>query len=165
MEKDSHKTVFLHSSSIFADRVPTQVTTILGSCVSVCLWDSKLRIGGMNHFMLSLWNGDGLASPKFGNIAISKLIEKMTKLGSEQKHLQAKIFGGADLFEGFSRDGLSIGGMNIKIAEEILKQEKIPIVNFSVGGKQGRKIIFDTSTGEVLMKYIRKGLISNPSES
>ena len=161
MEKEVHKSIFLHSSSIFADRAPTQVTTILGSCVSVCLWDSKLRMGGINHFMLSLWNGEGLATPKYGNIAIDKLIDKMAKMGSEKKNIQAKIFGGADLFEGFSKDRASIGEMNIKIAEEILRHEKIPIVNFSVGGKQGRKIIFNTSTGEVFMKFIPKTLVNN----
>jgi chemotaxis protein CheD len=159
MEKEGYKSVFLHSSSIFAEGVPCQITTILGSCISVCLWDSKLKIGGMNHYMLSLWNGDGLASPKFGNIAIEKLIEKMIKLGSDQKNLQAKIFGGADLFDRSKRESVTIGGMNIKIAEEILKRQRIRIVNCSVGGKQGRKIIFNTSTGEVLLKYIQKGLI------
>ncbi|HYG40587.1 MAG TPA: chemotaxis protein CheD, partial [Cytophagales bacterium] len=119
-------------------------------------WDSKLKFGGINHYMLSFWNGEGLASPKFGNIAIEKLIKKMKEMGSENKNLQAKIFGGAEVLENM-KGGFKIGELNIKTAEEILKHEKIPIVGFSVGGKKGRKIIYCTNTGEVLMKYINKG--------
>ena len=68
---------FLYPSALFASREPYIVNTILGSCVAVCLYDVKLQIGGINHYMLPFWNGQGLASPKFGNIAISKLLEKM----------------------------------------------------------------------------------------
>ena len=68
---------YLYPSALFAEKEQYMVDTILGSCVAVCLFDTKLKIGGINHYMLPLWNGNGLASPKFGNIATEKLIEKI----------------------------------------------------------------------------------------
>jgi chemotaxis protein CheD len=132
-----------------------EITTILGSCVSVCLWDSKLKMGGMNHFMMPFWNGDGLASPKYGNIAIEKLIFNLLYLGSERENLVAKVFGGAAVLN--SCDGIfNIGERNIQIQEELLRQESIKVVAGSLGGTVGRKLIFETGTGLVKMKYISK---------
>ncbi|HEX2974864.1 MAG TPA: chemotaxis protein CheD, partial [Bacteroidales bacterium] len=62
MEPASH---FLYPSTLFVSREPVIVNTILGSCVAVCLYDTLLKYGGINHYMLPLWNGQGLASPKF----------------------------------------------------------------------------------------------------
>ncbi len=148
---------FLYPSTIFADRRPHQVVTILGSCLSVCIWDDKLGFGGINHYMLPLWNGEGLASPKFGNIAIEKLIHKMTSLGSNRKNLIAKIFGGADQFNSNAQSQYKIGERNVKLAVDMLREEKIDIINFSVGGNKGRKVIFYTQTGEILMRYVQSG--------
>ncbi|MBF0165687.1 MAG: chemotaxis protein CheD, partial [Magnetococcales bacterium] len=61
--------------ALFAQNGAYVITTVLGSCIAVCLWDRMRKEGGMNHYKLPLWNGDGLPSPKYGNIAIAKLIE------------------------------------------------------------------------------------------
>ncbi|MCK4991538.1 MAG: chemotaxis protein CheD [Bacteroidales bacterium] len=105
--------------------------------------------------MLPWWNGQGLSSPKFGNIAIYKLVEKMEALGCSKKNLQAKIFGGGEILE-FGHDHFHIGERNIETAYELLKEIGIPITGQSVGGKLGRKIQFSTDTGNVKMKYINK---------
>src|SRR5688572_13771956 len=86
---------YLFPSTIFAELLPHQVKTILGSCVAVCLFDQVLNYGGINHYMLPWWNGNGMPSPKYGDIAIERLIDKMLFLGSQKKNLVAKIFGGA----------------------------------------------------------------------
>ncbi len=145
--------LFLYPAALFASSKPHQVTTILGSCVSVCLWDPVLQIGGLNHFMLPLWNGQGLASPRYGNIAIHKLIEKMIALGSNKRNLRAKVFGGGEVIT-TTISQFHIGDRNITIAKEVLEEEKIPIVSSSVGGKQGRKIIYYTNNGEVMHRFI-----------
>ncbi len=149
---------FLYPSAIFASRTPYTITTILGSCVSVCLWDPVLQIGGMNHFMLPLWNGQGLASPKYGNIAIPKLIEKLYSFGSQKYNLRAKVFGGAEVIESNSKQFL-IGERNAAIAFDILAEEKIQILSSSIGGNAGRKIIFFTENGEVKHKFIQKTIM------
>ena len=85
---------FLFPGTIFADPGEFQISTVLGSCVALCLWDSVAKIGGMNHYMLPFWNGEGLATPKYGNIAIEKLLSRMLRLGCRKENLVAKIFGG-----------------------------------------------------------------------
>jgi chemotaxis protein CheD len=105
--------------------------------------------------MLPFWNGQGLASPKYGNIAINKLLEKMQALGSSQRNLIAKIFGGANVIE-TNNIQFMIGDRNIAVAMESLKELQIQIVSQSIGGSLGRKIQFNTSTGEVRQKIIEK---------
>lgn len=105
--------------------------------------------------MLPFWNGTGLASPKYGNIAIKKIIDKMIEFGSKPTNLQAKIFGGGEVVE-TKTNIFKIGERNIEIAVKTLKEYKIRITGQSVGGKQGRKIRFNTETGVVLMKLIQK---------
>jgi chemotaxis protein CheD len=149
------KSHYLYPAALFAEPEPHMVDTILGSCVAVCLYDPVKKIGGINHFMLPFWNGTGLASPKYGNIAIQKLLDKMLALGSEKKNIQAKVFGGGEVVETKS-NLFRIGERNIEIALKMLQEQKIHITAKSVGGTLGRKIRFNTETGVVLMKLIQK---------
>lgn len=151
-ETNSH---FLYPAALYASKKPYQINTILGSCVAVCIWDSVLKYGGMCHYMLPYWNGEGLASPKYGNIAIEKLLEKMYSFGSEKRNLIAKLFGGGEVID-FKNPQFHIGQRNIKLANEMLNDKKIPIVSASLGGKLGRKIIFYTDTGNVKQKYVQR---------
>ena len=84
---------YLYPSALFAEKTPFMVDTVLGSCVAVCLFDNQLKIGGINHYMLPFWNGNGLASPKYGNIATEKLVEKMALVSNiwSQKFLVEQI--------------------------------------------------------------------------
>ena len=145
---------YLFPAEIFVSREPTMVSTVLGSCIAVCLWDSRRAIGGMNHYLLPLWNGDGLATPKYGNIAIRQLVEKILAQGAERKNLQAKIFGGAAMWD--NSNGLfAIGLRNIELAQQQLKELQIPLVASDVGGSQSRKIFFNTGDGSVLLRRHR----------
>lgn len=149
---------FLYPSALYAAKEPTTVSTILGSCVAVCLYDKINSIGGINHFMLPLWNGQGLASPKYGNIAIEKLLERMLLLGCQKKNLVAKVFGGGEVIETSSQ--FHIGARNIEVAMAMLAENDIPVVAKSVGGKLGRKLEYDTDTGSVRQRYIQKTICS-----
>lgn len=124
------------------------VHTVLGSCVSVCLWDRRLACGGMNHFMLPLWNGEGLATPKYGNIAIENLLEQMLFMGCRKEDLVAKVFGGANVMRG-DPDFFNVGERNIIVAREHLGRHRIPVVGMEVGGNIGFKVIFNTQNGIV----------------
>ena len=153
-------THFLYPSTLFACREPFIVNTILGSCVAVCFYDTVWKFGGINHYMLPFWNGQGLASPKFGNIAINKLLEKMLVLGSNQKNIIAKVFGGGNILEG-STSQFMIGDRNVAVARDMLMELKIQIVSQSVGGTLGRKIQFNIATGEVKQRMIDKQTVAN----
>lgn len=143
---------FLYPSNLFVAGNHTEVTTVLGSCVSVCLYDPSKGVGGMNHYMLPFWNGNGLATAKFGNIAIEKLIKEMLRKNCKPEDLIAKVFGGANQVDFTAR----IGDRNAEVAKQVLKEYGIRIVAQSLGGQRGRKIIFDTKTGVVKMKFVGK---------
>ncbi len=153
MDKINH--YYLLPGAIFVSKENYFVTTILGSCVAVCLYDAKLKFGGINHFMLPYWSGQGLGSPRYGDIAIIKLIDEMQKYGSEKKNLIAKLFGGASVLD-YSNTSMNVGGRNIQLAKDLLNENKIKLLSENTGGKKGRKIIFKTQTGEVYHKFLDK---------
>ncbi|MBN2347716.1 MAG: chemotaxis protein CheD [Bacteroidales bacterium] len=151
---NNYNSIYLYPAALIVRDSPFYVTTILGSCISVCLYDKTKNTGGINHFMLPLWNGEGLPTPKFGNIAIQKLLDKMCIMGSKKEHLIAKVFGGGEVIECHSQF-FNIGKKNINIAFEMLNELGIPVISQSIGGKLGRKIVFNTHTGEVIHRFVK----------
>lgn len=145
---------YLLPGEIFSSKKPHAVDTILGSCIAVFLWDTLLQCAGINHYMLPLSNKEGIESFKYGNVAIPELINRMQKMGCNKKNIIAKIFGGSEIAH--SNSAFNIGSRNIALAQDILKKAQIPIASFSVGGNLGRKVIFYTNSGEVLINYIKQ---------
>ncbi len=152
--QDGANNHYLYPGMLFAKSGQYVISTILGSCVAVCLWDNVLCQGGMNHYLLPLWNGEGLPTPKYGNVAIPMLIEKMRLIGSRRDNLVAKVFGGGSVLESLSGP-IDVGSRNIALADEILASEKIAVVSSDLGGNSGRKIFFVTDTGEVFVRKFR----------
>ncbi len=144
----------LYPADIFVDKSPHIVNTVLGSCVSVCLYDPVLELGAINHFILPQWNGHDLATMKYGNLAIIRILEGLLNYGSKYENIVAKVFGGAEVLSG-TPTNFHIGRRNARIAIEILNEFKIPIVMSNLGGNRGRKISFNTQTGEVEHDFIR----------
>lgn len=146
---------FLYPSNLYVSKESEWITTVLGSCVSVCFYDSTTKIGGINHFMLPFWNGEGLESPRFGNVAIVQLFQKMLDSGAKKGDIVCKIFGGAEVLS--KTDSVfNIGQRNIELAYKVIADLGVPIKGSSTGGKLGRKIHFNSGTGEVLQKYLAK---------
>lgn len=142
---------YLYPGMLFAEPEPHRVTTVLGSCVAVSLFDPALRVGGINHYMLPLWNGEGLCTPRYGNVAIEALVERLLGFGCLASRLQAKLFGGAAMWD--SRGStVSVGDRNVELAWRMLERCGIPVVSNDTGGAAGRKIIFFTGTGEVFLR-------------
>ncbi len=147
---------YLHPGEIFCNKKPYLVDTILGSCVSVFLWDSVLQFAGINHYMLPSCNNAGQASYKYGDVAIPEIINRMLQMGSSRNNLKAKIFGGSEM--GYSNSAFNIGQRNLALAKDLLNDEKIPVINQSIGGNIGRKVIFHTLPGEVFISYIKQDI-------
>jgi chemotaxis protein CheD len=158
---EQKNTYFLYPGQLAVFKEPMAITTILGSCVAVCLWDTKLKFGGMNHYLLPFWKMQGLRTPKFGNVAIEQLIEEMIKNGSSIYSLVAKVFGGAKVLEVSESSFFNIGKQNAEIAVEMLDKFGISTPVLQVGGLNGRKIMFKTDTGEVFLKMIDKSTTTN----
>lgn len=141
---------YLMPSTLYVDKRPTQIQTVLGSCIAVCIYDVQLKYGGMNHYMLPVWKNEGLATPKYGNIAIPKLIEKMLRNNSRKKDLVAKIFGGSNHF--LEKNFYEIGKRNVEIAHELLSNEGIQIAAQDVGGQISRTVYMDTESNVIHLK-------------
>jgi chemotaxis protein CheD len=140
--------LYLHAGQLHASAEACYVTTILGSCVAVCLWDGHAGVGGVNHFLLPYCPADAaLANARFGNVAMARLIERLIALGARRDRLQAKVFGGACVIEAFRGSGRHLGEKNVEMAMGALEEAAIPVVSRDVGGHHGRKLVFDTGEG------------------
>lgn len=145
--------VYLYPGDLIVTSDPSVISTVLGSCVSVCLLDPVTRSGGANHFLLPhLTRGDG-SSCRFGRTAMEMLVTRMLSLGCDKRNLTARVFGGASQFEG-TRERISIGQQNVQVATRFLEDEGIPILAQEVGGARGRKLVFHTETGAVFVKTL-----------
>ncbi|MDH4226780.1 MAG: chemotaxis protein CheD [Deltaproteobacteria bacterium] len=151
------KTHYLYPGMIFAHSEPYQVSTILGSCVAVVFIDPVHRVCGINHFIMPLWNGEGLPTPKFGNVAIQKLYEKVIAIGAEKRLIQAKVFGGASIHSRVTGP-VNVGPRNVKVAFDMVMELGVPIVASDTGGNYGRKLILSTETGGVKVKMLKNAI-------
>lgn len=138
-----------------AAKNPVEITTILGSCVSVILYDEGAKCGGLNHFLLPQPLRPEASSWRYGVDAIPALIEDLLALGASREKLVAKVYGGANVLKDV-QIGASIGKRNIEFALETLEKQGIRIVEKSVGGEYCRKIAFnvgDFSVRQTIINY------------
>jgi len=148
-----HTNYFLEAGYLFLATKSTVISTVLGSSVSVCIYDRKQNVGGINHFQFPFTGERNQATARYGNVATIALIRMMVNNGSKIKHLEAQILGGA-----YNRkfSPKNIGLKNIIVARKILAREKINIVSEDVGGEKGRKIVFNTDTSEIAVIKVEK---------
>jgi chemotaxis protein CheD len=144
---------YIAPGQIFVSAAPAAITTILGSCIAVCLWEPRRRIGGMNHFMLPQYASAGVASPRFGNVAMEQLVEQMRLAGARLPLLQARVIGGSCMFEQMQSSN-HLGHKNAELAMEFLRRRAIEIVEVAVGGTRGRRLTFHTDEGTTCLKLI-----------
>lgn len=136
------------------------MTTGLGSCIGVCLWDSVTKVGGLAHIMLpdSTQSNSTQNKAKYADTGILQLIEEMSKLGANRVRLTAKIAGGAQMFN-FPGSGniMRIGERNTAAVKKCLEEYKIRLLAEDTGGNFGRTITFNTVDGLLQIKTINKG--------
>ena len=139
--------VYLQPGQLYASSQASAVTTVLGSCVAICLFDPVAAVGGMNHYLLPFFAGAGKGTPRFGNVAMTQLLERLLASGAVRGRLQAKVFGGACVLEAFQARQGHLGEKNATVAFRLLEEHSIPVVSSDVGGRSGRKLIFHSDTG------------------
>ena len=125
-------------------------TTVLGSCVSACLFDDERGVGGINHFLLPDGGNFDQQSVKYGSMAMELLINAMLKKGARRQAMRAKLFGGARI--GVLKN--NIGQRNIEFALAYMQQEGFPVVSESLGGTQARRLQFKASTGHARINVV-----------
>jgi chemotaxis protein CheD len=144
--------VYLHAGQLAAVATPTAITTILGSCVAVCLHDPAARVGGMNHFLLP-HHVERERSPRFGTVAVPQLVEAVVKAGASRGALRAKVFGGASVL-GALRATRNLGEENAELALRLLADAGIPVLDRDVGGTRGRKVVFIADEGTAWVRQL-----------
>jgi len=150
------RSTYLLPGELHASADPCQIRTILGSCVAICLWDSRQHIGGMNHFLLPASSAGHPASSRFADVATRTLLEALQSLGCRLPHFQAKIFGGASMFQKPDRAVISLGAQNVAAALELMRKAGIPVSVQETGGTHGRKIMLNTDDGVVWCQRIQE---------
>ncbi len=140
------------------------ISTLLGSCVSACLYDSVNKIMGMNHFLLSNKRykkaGPIYASEagRYGIHAMELVINGMLKLGANRKYINAKAFGGGTVLQTSDNENnfFNIGEINVRFIKEFLETENIPMITSDLGGSLGRVIRFHGNDYSVFVRKIKK---------
>ena len=137
------------------------IVTVLGSCIAACIRDTRLGIGGMNHFMLPIQSlhsnthRPNAASPElcYGNWAMEFLINAILKQGGRKERLEVKLFGGGKVLG--SMTNIDIGNRNILFVRDFLFREGLSIVAEDLGSDHPRKVLYFPDTGAVKMKRLR----------
>lgn len=133
------------------------ITTVLGSCISACIRDTKTGMGGMNHFMLpdnQVQSRDGQIpeSMRYGSYAMEVLLNELIKNGVQHENLEAKIFGGGRVMRDMAL--MNIGERNANFVRKFLKDEGIRIVAEDLNDIYSRKVYFFPRTGKVFVKKL-----------
>ena len=134
------------------------IVTVLGSCVSACVRDAVLGIGGMNHFMLPTSGGNGSwenaatgASTRYGNFAMEQMINEILKRGASRKNLEVKVTGGGKILSQMT----DIGRKNIEFVEDYVRAERLKLLARDLGDIHPRKVYYTPSTGKMFVKKLR----------
>jgi len=158
----NHKRITIDPGEYYVAHEDVLITTLLGSCVSACLYDPYNKIVGMNHFLLSsrryakslpVCTTD---AGRYGIHSMELLINEMWNQGAQRGNLKAKAFGGGSILkpaDAFTSNFLTVGEVNVRFIIEFLKNEKIPLVSSDLGGTVGRVINFYSEDFSV---YVRK---------
>ena len=138
------------------------VATVLGSCVSACIRDTRLKVGGMNHFMLPLdasrgenvWGAAVSAATRYGNVAMERLINDILKLGGRREDLEIKLVGGGRVLAEISAD---IGARNIDFVRRYMFNEGFTIAGEDLGDQFARRVVYFPQTGRMRVRKLTSG--------
>jgi chemotaxis protein CheD len=135
------------------------LTTVLGSCVSACVRDTRLQVGGMNHFMLpldgsngeSVWGTAVSAATRYGNVAMERLINDILKLGGRRQDLEIKLVGGGHVLADMSTD---IGARNIEFVRDYMKDEGFHVAVEDLGDHYPRRVVYFPQSGRMRVRKL-----------
>lgn len=154
--------LFLKPGEMLVSEEPTIVTTLLGSCVAVTMFGPRQRVGAICHALLPTCRKDFPCSHghseagKYVECAVRLMVEGLVARGVPRNEIEAKLFGGSDMFDKAQGGSRSVGSQNLEMALSMLEGESVRLVTQDLGGPRGRKIIFHTHTGEVFLKRLRR---------
>ena len=142
------------------------VSTVLGSCVSACIRDSRCNVGGMNHFMLPLdesqgtsaWGEAVSSATRYGNVAMERLINEILKLGGRRDDLQIKLVGGGHVLPEMTTD---IGARNIAFVRQFIEREGYQVLGEDLGDRFARRVVYFPQSGRIRVRKLIPGRDEN----
>ena len=148
-------TVKLISGDCYVSEKGEILDTILGSCISACIRDPILRVGGMNHFLLP--GSETMVTKlsdaaRYGVFAMEQLINGLLKIGARKERLEVKVFGGGNVINNSAR----IGSKNAEFVRHFLEDEGLKIISEDLEGDVPRRVHYYTDTGKVLLKKLSR---------
>lgn len=151
-----HEIASILPGEFFVSQSPMIVYTVLGSCISACIRDPFVGVGGMNHFMLPEPKETGHdswgESTRYGSFAMESLINGILKRGGHRNRLEIKLFGAGKIYDG----KIDVGDTNAKWVIQYLKSEGLTVVKTDLGDVFPRKVYYQTDSGRVLLKKIER---------
>lgn len=152
----SHEIASILPGEFFVSKEPMVVYTVLGSCISACIRDPLIGVGGMNHFMLpepkDMAHDSWGESTRYGSFAMESLINEILKRGGLKSRLEVKLFGAGRIYEG----NIDIGARNVQWVLGFLKTEGLAAAKTDLGDVSPRKVYYFTDSGRVLVKKIER---------
>jgi chemotaxis protein CheD len=160
-------TIYLRTGEIYFTAQPVVIITVLGSCVSVNLFHRRLGLSAVSHGLMphcrnqQACDGSCAESAKYVECSLHTMVDWFKRSGVALRELETGVYGGADMFgkPSAAKFTFSVGKQNIETAVNALSNEGVPVLTMDVGGTQGRKIYFNTRTGEVLLKRLQPGVV------
>ncbi len=155
---DGSVEIFLQPGELYFGEAGTRIRTVLGSCVSITVWQPRLRIGGMCHYMLP-HRGTKAAGPldgRYGDEAVALLLRDLATVGVSPRDCEAKLFGGGNMFPKALTGGrpiLNVSARNIQAARELPDRHGFRRMAEHVGGIGHRTLLFDIATGDAWLKH------------
>ncbi len=151
---------------VFFDK-PHFILTVLGSCLSVTMLHRRSGLSAISHGLLPHCreregcSGSCKELAKYVECSIVWMLKRFKEADVPLRELEVKVFGGADMFtkRPVEKEPISVGKQNIAVAQKIIESESLAVVSMDVGGNQGRKIFFNTQTGEVMLKRLQPNVI------
>ena len=157
--QDNNVVAKIVPGEFYITRHAEMITTVLGSCISVCAYDLVNGIGGMNHFMLPSMGSEGQVEDwhvngcgRYGDLAMKNLLEGMIKHGAKREDLKIKVFGGGQIL----RSKGYVGERNIEFIIEYIANKNLTVDGIDVGDDFPRKINFFPLTGRVMVRKLMK---------
>lgn len=159
--------VYLKPGEFFFAEKPTMVTTVLGSCVSVIMFNRRFAMSAICHALLPSGDCSDDEGYRYVECSLERMLKSFARFDVTRRELEVKLFGGSDILSSQRSEGRlkTIGRQNIEAALAIIEAEGLNLVSSDVGGSTGRKLFLFTHTGEVLLKRQKNLQFPAPPEA
>ena len=161
---DSFLKYYLKPGEILATKNPAIITTVLGSCICITMHNKLTKFSAICHAIMPSFDNSKHRADKSRQIfqyvdtSIEWMFDQFKRNGIKSCDIEVKIFGGAEMLleNTLGSNPFVVGKKNIEVAMSAIKKNRLKLKACNVGGNKGRKLIFNSFTGDVFAKFVTK---------